>query len=83
MRCLIARVRQWWRSRTTITVTFPPGSPIVAVSVDTWPLGVLFSDRRPTYHVHVGDRSVMVRKRLWDTRASVARKIARAIGGAS
>jgi hypothetical protein len=61
------RIKAWWRSRSTVVVTFPEGCGQWIVAIDASPEGVL--------RVSIGDRVVEVRSRWWDTRASLARKV--------
>jgi hypothetical protein len=66
----IASLRRWWRQRSEVTLTFPPDHPITAVIASAAP---------GTYSLSIGDRTYVVRARWWDTPASIARKMRRAL----
>ena len=71
MRRWLSSIRRWWLGRTTVTVTFPPGYGQIMVSATASDSG--------TFRLAIGRRVVTVRKRWWDTRASVVRKVRRAV----
>lgn len=79
MRRWIASLRRWWRRPAVVTITFPADAPPVAVSSESWPSGVLFSDPRPVHVLRIGDRKIVLRMRWWDTESSLARRMQREI----
>lgn len=70
MRRLIACVRRWWRERSYVTIEMGPTQPMTVVVARAEP---------GLYSLEIGGRVVSVRSRPWDTSASVARKMRRAL----
>lgn len=73
MGSLLARFRAWWRARhrpVTMTITLPAGHPLTVT--ESWVDG-------GTFHLSIGGQAYVVRRRWWDTPASVVRKFRRAL----